>query len=77
MKDLGERRGINVDYNQKHVKDHTKEYDFGKEMSPKKMEEKQRKADSKLQEPKKPYRKKRRFKKIDKVINVEKIPGSN
>lgn len=49
-KDLGEKKGINVDYNQKHCK-HTSD--------------------------KKPYPKKRRFKKISKKINVESIPGSN
>lgn len=72
MKDLGERLGFNIDSNQKHVKDHTKPFKANGGRSPK------RAADGKPStfEDYKPPRKKL-FKKIKKrLLNVDKIPGS-
>jgi hypothetical protein len=76
MKDLGELLKVNVDSNQKHVKDHTKPFESDGGASPKKASESKKSA-SKLKGPKQPTGKSKRFKKIKKTINVEKIPGSN
>jgi len=77
MKDLGEQLGINADYNQKIVKDSTKPMEYGNDKSPKEAASEAKKQSKELKGKKKPYPKKRKFKKISKSINVEKIPGSN
>lgn len=70
MKDLGELLKINVDSNQRHVKDHTKPFESDGGRSPKEASE----SKSKKKEAKP---KSKKFKKIEKALNVDKIPGSN
>lgn len=81
MKDLGTLLGLNLDANQKHVKDHTKPMEFDGGKSPKKVSEKKKdKEESNLKGPKKPtgkvFNRRKLFSKIKGKLNVERIPGS-
>jgi len=74
MKDLGKLLDLNLDSNQKHIKDPSKEqkhyddFERGKRPSEKHTARKKPTGVSK---------RKKLFKKIGKKLNVEKIPGCN